>query len=549
MEKTYILGNSKPLSQLAGTFIEVPKFNSNEDSLIHDWIIQLFEKNEIEKVVIEVDENPKLSFQIGFHIRLSIEDLGDKVLVPILFLSHLTLNSVIQHTEIASHIVATKGVAFSEFNLNENQKEIKAIEGIKDDEYLTGFLKRIFIQPDETIGRHSLANIWGAYALDKAANTSALPISADFKKKLYFKYISGFNSLHKLRPAKLKKIGNINDRVSSIINAKGRRILLIDDEANKGWETVLRKVFMTSYVDDFVVINEKVKDFDSLSEKSKNIIKKEQFDLYLIDLRLNGLDEDDNYKTDDLSGMKILRKIKSINNGNQVVIFSASNKIWNLEPSPEPRWDGYYLKESPDFKFSSEVSKRKFENFKKSVEYCFNKTYLRNLYIEWEEALMQIKNPDLSFIEESSTSLKLSWELLKRGYLDFGFLTLFQSVESYANKLYTTGISQDILDGKVTIDKSKEGVYEWIMTYREDFQNGDYFFSEKKEQERTRNPTTLFKVSCLLGVKYKMDDSFLKRIGYLNARRNKIAHKGARKFVSVDDLKEILRLIAVIRSN
>ena len=44
------------------------------------------------------------------------------------------------------------------------------------------------------------------------------------------------------------------------------------------------------------VINEKVKDFDSFSLASKHIIESEKFDLYLVDLRLNGLDEDEKFK-------------------------------------------------------------------------------------------------------------------------------------------------------------------------------------------------------------------------------------------------------------
>lgn len=546
MERTYILGNSEVLSQIGGTFVEIPSFNVNEEAEIHDWIVRLFEDNEIEKVAIEVDVNPNLSLQIGFHIRLSIEELREKALVPILYLSQLTLNTVIQQTAVNSHIIATKGVMFSEFSVNENRQELELLQGLHENEYLTGFLKRIHIQPDESIGRHSLANIWGAYALDKAANTNALKADAKYKKKLYFKYVSAFNDLNKLKPPGLKIKGQINLGVPNRINAVGRKVLLIDDEADKGWETVLRKTFKTSSDEDFVVITEKVKDYQSFTEASKEIIESESFDLYLVDLRLNGMEEDENLNTVEFSGMKVLEKIKLLNKGNQVIIFSASNKIWNLESLLDAGADGYYLKESPEFKFSPTVSEQKYKEFKVIVDRCLKRGYLRELYTEWKNTLSQNRNS--SNVALSNTSLKLAWELLKRDYLDFGFLTLFQIIEGIANDLYSIDDFQDTLGGKITIDKTDKDRYEWFMTYIKDYENGSYFVSRSSQRKNSEKPTTLYKVSSLFKITHQVDDDLLKRIGYLNNKRNKIAHHSSQKVVDVDDLKEVLRLIALIRN-
>src|SRR5690554_581380 len=343
MEKTYILGNSTYLEQLGGTFIEIPILINDVE--IHNWVIDLFRNNEIDKVVIEIEKEPILPFQIGYHIRLSIENIKERVLIPILYLSKLSLNSIILQTEIHSQILATKGVVFSEFDLELNKLEIEHLIGLNESDYLTKFLKIIHIQPDETIGRHSLANIWGAYVMDKASNANILPEDSEFKKKLYFKYISAFNNIDKLKPSRYV-LGNIKVGDVNKIKAEGKRILLIDDEASKGWETVLRKIFKTSSREDFVVINEKVKGFEELSETSKRIIETEKFDLFLIDLRLNGLDEDENLKPEAFSGMKVLKKIKSINEGNQVIVFTASNKVWNLKALLDAGADDYYMKES-----------------------------------------------------------------------------------------------------------------------------------------------------------------------------------------------------------
>lgn len=83
-------------------------------------------------------------------------------------------------------------------------------------------------------------------------------------RRNFIKYITAFNNIDKLKPSPLKVLGQINLGIPNKIEAQGKRILLIDDEADKGWEVVLRKVFKTSKHEDFVVVKEKVKDFKYL---------------------------------------------------------------------------------------------------------------------------------------------------------------------------------------------------------------------------------------------------------------------------------------------
>jgi CheY-like chemotaxis protein len=377
MGKIFILGSSQQIIDFGHTYVNVPYLEN--DISMHNWIVQLFEKNDIEKIVIEISDFPELSLKLGYHIRLSIEKLSSKVLIPILFVNRISLNEVILNSRLSSQILGTKGVYFSDFNLEDNKLEIDEIKGINVSDYVTGFLNIINIQPDETIGRHSLANIWGAFAMDNAANTRVLDTDADFKKSLYFKKVVARNHLLHLSRS-FESIDNHNLNHQTIrIEAQNKKILYIDDEANKGWESVLKKLFNTSRIDDIVVINEKVKDFDSLSSRSKAIIENEIFDLYLVDLRLNGLDEDENIKTEEFSGMKVLQKIKSINRGNQVIIFTASNKSWNQKSLIDYGADGYFVKESPEYNFSIELSKSKLIYFKDEVESCLKMFFLREV--------------------------------------------------------------------------------------------------------------------------------------------------------------------------
>src|SRR5690554_844039 len=228
MEKTYIIGNNESLLQLGEKYAQLPQ-NVNEVE-IHNWVVELFRNNEIEKIIIEIKDNPILSLQIGYHIRLSIEDLKECSLIPIMYISGISLNSILLQSGVYSQLLSTKGVYYSDYDLPSNKEEVNHINGLKASEYLVHFLKLINIQPAETIGRHSLANIWGAHVMDKAANSNALSQDSDFKKELYFKYVSAFNILHKLKPSLTKVVGNINIGTTNRINAEGKRVLLIDDE-------------------------------------------------------------------------------------------------------------------------------------------------------------------------------------------------------------------------------------------------------------------------------------------------------------------------------
>jgi len=379
MGRIYIIGNSPNLNQLGFNLINFDRFE-NEVS-IHNWVVKLFQTEEIEKLIIDISDDPITSLKIGYHVRLSLEKLRNKVLTPILFISSHSLSQIMIGSGGYHHILSTQGTHFCDFDIEMIKREVEYIEALKESEYLTGFLKQVNIQPDETVGRHSLANFWGAYALDRASNNLVLDSEADFKKSIYFKFVVASNNLSLLKDQIDKNLNQDNGDVFIKIEDKNKRILYIDDEANKGWELVLKKIFNTSSIDDFIVINEKVKDYDSFSESAKKIIENKSFDLYLVDLRLNGLDEDENLNTEDFSGMKVLKKIKTLNQGNQVIIFTASNKTWNLKALLEHGADGYYLKESPEFNISINQTIKNVRDLQLQVKGCLNRSeYLRKLY-------------------------------------------------------------------------------------------------------------------------------------------------------------------------
>jgi len=513
MEKTYILGNSETVKQLGYNFIEIPNLTNDYD--IHNWLLLVFQNNNIEKLLIEIGDNKKLPFEIGLHIRLSLEELREKCFIPLYFVSVSSLKNVMIEAKIWCHLLLTKGVYFSSFdNLDKIQLELSVIEGISSDRYKTDFLDMVKILPDETIGRHSLANSWGTYSMDRAAKTNALPANVDFKKRLYFKYISAFNKI-KLFP--IKTVGYLNLGEENIINSKGKRILLIDDEADKGWETVLRKVFRTP--DNFIVINEKVKDYDRFSLESKNLIETTPFDLYLIDLRLNGTEEENTLRPNDFSGMKVLQKIKSLNQGYQVIIFTASNKVWNLKALLDAGADGYYMKESPEFGFSGEFSEQNYLRFQEDVKSCFKKDFLKDLYISYQEIIKKIDNlifPD-DFKSELKNQFQLFWDIIvaakTKNQFANAYVTLYSVIELINNHFIT---KPD--DGKWEISNTGKLLnWEWDKEQKK--------YSNANIEVTGNNPPEWQKFAGLYFQKWDQTDSdFVSKVYRLIQKRNGFVH-------------------------
>lgn len=530
MGKTYILGNNKDLAKyLEYDFIEIPTIMCSNDYEIHNWLVNVFQHNEIEKLVIEIGSDVVLPFQIAYHIRLSINELKYKSLIPILFVSTTTLNSIVLKASLWSHILSTKGVYFSSISDFEKIKlELSVVEEITSEEYKSEFWDIIKVLPGEVMGRHSLANVWGAYSIDKAANTNILRFNSDFQSRsgeLYFKYVSAINNLKTLN---IKTVGYINLSPSCPIDAKNRKILLIDDEADKGWESVLRKIFSTNLPDDFVVINEKVKDYDKFTPKSKSIIENEHFDLYLIDLRLGGLEEDGILKPDDFSGMKVMRKIKSINPGNQVIIFTASNKVWNLKALLDAGADGYYMKESPEFAFTNEFSVQNYLRFKDDVQRCFDRSYLKSVYLDIQDIKVYInKIGSTDFKNELLNQFDLFWSMISKSISEtdyaYSFINLYFVIEIINKNSY-----QQTTDGK------------WLICQKENLLNWQWDQSQKAYVNTNleitiSNPPEWQKIAGLWFQKWGQSDSqFIMNIFFLIQKRNGFVH-GDKKILDKQD--------------
>ncbi|MBD2757107.1 response regulator [Spirosoma validum] len=381
MAKTLTLGKDEStfVAALGFKFIQLPRFLSDDDR--HDFTLNTLKEVEFDKLVILIDsEDGYDGLKLGLHIRLTTQ-MHEKRLVPILFIASDTLKVILRQAGIWGRILTTKGCSLQQFDVTAIRNGLNfpplRLEALDE------FLRIIQLQPDETVGRHSLANQWGAYALNKAAGTNALSKNESLvkaQKQLYFKYIESINNTSKHVSVPANPAAKPVSSTPVQVNATGKKILLIDDEADKGWSDVLRVIFKVSDPQDFIVVNRRVSGWSDFKDEEKKLIIETGFDLFLVDMRLTGKEEEEAVEPNKFSGTDVVRYIKHDNNGNQVIVFTASNKVWNLKALLDNGADGYYIKESPEYNFSQSFSVENFMNFKAEAEYCLRRSFLKEMF-------------------------------------------------------------------------------------------------------------------------------------------------------------------------
>lgn len=323
------------------------------------------------KVIITFQQDSiSTALLVALHLRLT-ERLANKKFCPILLISPLSLESVLRLGGQYSSMLLTSGLQFlSSPSDGEITSAINNLTPLDASRYKSQFLDKVLIHT--STGRHSIANQWGAKVFDEVAGTNALDghySFVDLTSSLYYKFI---------RAKTIALAGNVAVPIHRKIKAKSKRILFIADEANKGWALVLQAIFELDKQDDFVIINQTVSSYEDLTKENKEIINS-HFDIYLLDLRLNGDNEEDYIDPSSLSGMAILKKIKERNKGNQVIMFTASNKAWTFKAMLDEGANGYYVKESPELSLPFSFSLEAFDNFRQVCEECLSNGYLRQV--------------------------------------------------------------------------------------------------------------------------------------------------------------------------
>lgn len=227
-----------------------------------------------------------------------------------------------------------------------------------------------------------MANEWGLMALNRFVSKDTNCISEILRKaekNMFFRYsvIKNMDIRDVLEDTfdNEKKDANL---IPQQDKQKGGKYLLIDDKGNEGWKEVL--MCCVREVEAFDVHDKETASYNALPQDLRDKLKEGFYDVIFLDLRLMACEENKDLNVMDFSGMKVLQGIKQANPGNQVIIFTASSKSWNLKALIDNGADEYYLKESPLFHFSKEESRENAKHLVKTIGYCYRRNYLRKSY-------------------------------------------------------------------------------------------------------------------------------------------------------------------------
>ncbi len=187
---------------------------------------------------------------------------------------------------------------------------------------------------------------------------------------LYFKYLQ---FLHEMNDDSDEKYEIISSR-------KKGKILYIDDEWAKGWSDILSTLFSRSVDINFTTFEHNYRDAHQpiLVPMLKGKILKDSPDVVILDLRLLAADHNKISDIEQYTGIKVLKAIKEINPGIQVIMVTATRQCVILEKLYDYGVLGYIKKEHPD-----DVSVHTVENMDKLFKLAedgLDRKYLKRIW-------------------------------------------------------------------------------------------------------------------------------------------------------------------------
>ena len=486
---------------------------------------------------------------VAAHIRLTPEWNHSRK--PILFVGPEETKQVAKLSEMGS-ILFSPGICSTRTNSLPNLiggiKEL-SLEEITDSEF-SEFLNRIQIpRPSNYATHHSIANEWAVMRWTNDVinwGEQEMPVigTKSFTSMLYFKYLMAKAGSGEKVSEKWKKKNGADPKINGI---SGKRVAYIDDEYDKGWGVLLSKIIENSGAKLHIYDKFKeYKDREDLISSINDFVDDIDADCYLLDLRLH--DDDFDRTKGEISGHRIAAHIKDpkINRARQVVIFSASDKVWNMKEDVQKIGaTDYVIKESPEANFTKNDSLRNFNEFKiavkKACDLSYLKDYLNLLKATCYEDSFPLNNYiDLALLNSKNVlnSCILNLNLFIEDNADKGF----ELSDGIHIKKVGTNWEYNILN-KIKVRKdNKDGKVLTIICLRDNSESIRYKkadgWENAKFDDTHRNERRMAKMVASLFYYYGINETDCKRYLDLRLERNtSVAHEGRLTSLRFEELK------------
>lgn len=448
------------------------------DELLHNYIQKRLAGKEYNAIFLPLCFGPTLSDYNGLRLAMHIRcTKTPNQLKPIYIYGVVDMLYLVDNEYF--DIFKTKGVSLINYSTNsiyfalENNHSALCL----NQDLLSGEVKKIRLNlPKNYIDSHSIANEWAIYRWAKTIGTSDADINEVVKNvetNLYFKY------LNTIYPISSSNQLNKNNLIIST-NCKNKpKVLLVDDEAKKGWFKIFCSILKDANGFYFDHLDDEFngKSSDEIVQIVHEKVVSEDIDIVVLDYRLHRSDYFAEH-IKDVTGYKVLYDIKNhINPGIQVIVLSATNKIWNLRALQKAGANEFILKESPSESINEQSAAEEIDRMVKSFANCCEKVFLKKFYEDYflvNSFLQQeIRNKSVSsemFVEQVLKWLKLSCDVLKNEVNDqtiaSSYLFMFSVLENAANVIIDT-------DPKLCEDENKKGRFVYRYLFK-DAGNSDY---------------------------------------------------------------------------
>ena len=177
------------------------------------------------------------------------------------------------------------------------------------------------------------------------------------------------------------------------------------------------------------------------------------------------------------SGYNLIDEFLNENEGYQILVSTASNKIWNVDAALKRGAKGYYIKESPEFNYPISETKKRFDKFKTDVDNCFENAYLQDVYSSINEIKKQLPTDDFGAV--IGKQLELAFYLISKAEKEdqyaFAFISLYMVIELINKKpIGQHLISYSVEQEKVYVNRTDDLKYRYW-----DINNSEFVVSNK----------------------------------------------------------------------
>lgn len=301
------------------------------------------------KIFIEACLSPEIEsvtgIRLAHHIRLSKDPNLESKMIYIV--SELSVEYLCKLNTL-SYLLFCKGVSLIGISDVKSITKNDEIINENSEDIIADYIEKTKIDPPAFYdNRHSIANEWAINLLNNCSFTNDNQLNLRNKVFLASLFV-------KARMKNRSLVANSNFAIEQVHS----KILLIEDKYEQGWLEYYTRILPNSSFDYLRIDKNSSQEYILELFEELNL---DLYDIFILDIRLVESDHDSTVDYLDYTGLKILEKLYENNEGNQVLLVSASNKFELYEsarglfkakleifvkPDIESEFDSYWLDSS-----------------------------------------------------------------------------------------------------------------------------------------------------------------------------------------------------------